>query len=680
MNPSEALKSALRDPNEEVRRQAVESLVEWPAEESLRLLIEALGDESWRVRKTAIDVVLSYPDPPRAIDELVAALHADENVGLRNSAVEALIRMGERVVPALLKHTRDPSHDVRKFVIDVLGGIGDPRAVPALIDALADPDDNVRCAAAEMLGVVGGEDSVASLLENLRRDDLLLQFSSLQAISNIGKPVPLEEIAPLLEKPLLRKAVYECLGNIPDLRAVDLLVKGVCDRSNVNHEAAAMALVNLFHHAPTPEFRRTLEARVKDRIGPVQAARLAEDLENAPLGRRIPIVELLGLAADPSAALALLEAAVDEEVQRDAIAALVRMGAPAGEKLTREFSRLQGGRRAIACVALGEIGCLNAERAMIAALEDEPAVSAAAATALGKLGAVRAVKPLSRLLEGRSEDVQEAAVGALVSIARRHHAEVVARIKPCACDAIAVLRANAVRILGEIGIEEGIETIQMAAKDESPVVRRTALEALGRIDFARFEEVFALALTDESAEVRQLTAALWGASHHSRAVEELAPMLEDEDLWVRCAAIRGLGESGDAAAIGMLRARLGADGGMEAIAALESLVRITGDAALEELCKALSHSDTEVARTAVDLMERREGPVTGAMADQVADLLWHEEAQLRLAAARFLGNRQVRGALASLAARWEEETDPEVRETIQDSMQHLGGSLTPTHV
>ena len=44
MNPSEALKSALRDPNEEVRRQAVESLVEWPAEESLRLLIEALGD------------------------------------------------------------------------------------------------------------------------------------------------------------------------------------------------------------------------------------------------------------------------------------------------------------------------------------------------------------------------------------------------------------------------------------------------------------------------------------------------------------------------------------------------------------------------------------------------------------------------------------------------------------
>ncbi len=679
MKPFKTLERALRNPDEEVRRQTVESLAEHATEDSLRLLIEALGDESWRVRKTAVDAILVYPDPPRAIDALITALHAEENVGLRNSAVEALIRMGDRVVPALLKHTHDPSHDARKFVIDVLGGIGDPRAVPALVEALEDPDDNVRSDAAEMLGAVGGEESVASLLANLRRDDLLLQFSSLQAIANIGKAVPLEEIAPLLEKPLLRKVAYECLGNVLDLRAVDLLIEGVCDRSHLNHEAASAALVGLFRQAPSAQFREAVEARVRGRIGPAQVARLVEDLEDAPLGRRIRVVELLGLAADPSATLAILDAAVSEDLQNDALAALLCIGAPAAEVLIREFPRLEGERRAIACTALGDIGRPDAQRVLLAALGDEPAVRAAAATALGKIEAVRAVEPLIGLLEDRVEEVQAAAVGALVRIGRTHRAEVLRRIKPCAGDGTAVRRANAVRILGETGGEQGIETIQMAVKDESPLVRRTALDALGRIDFARFEEIFALALTDESSEVRQLTAELWGASHHPRVIEKLAPMLGDEDLWVRCAAIRGLGESGDASAIALLRSRLGGDGGMEVIAAIESLVRVGGEAAREDLCNALYHRDAEVARTAVELLERMEGTASGAVTEQVAGLLWHEDAELRLTAARFLGNRRVRGALPSLMARWEEENDQAVRETIHDAIQRLGGPQRPTH-
>jgi HEAT repeat protein len=679
MKRFETLENAMREQDEESRRQAVESLAEDLTEDSLPLLIEALGDKSWRVRKTAVDVILAYPDPPRAIDRLIAALHAEENVGLRNSAVEALIRMGERVVPALLKHMHDPSHDARKFVIDVLGGIGDPRAVPALVEALEDPDDNVRSDAAEMLGAVGGEESLASLLANLRRDDLLLQFSSLQAIANIGKAVPLEEIAPLLEKPLLRKVAYECLGNIPDPRAVGLLLDGVCDRSQVNHETASAALVRLFHRASLAPFREAIEARVRSRIDAEQVARLVKDLEEAPLGRRICVVQLLGLAADPSATAALLEAALSEDLQNDAFAALLRIGPPAAEALIGEFPRLEGGRRAIACAVLGDIGHPDAQRVLLPALGDEPAVGAAAATALGKLGAVGAVQPLIGLLEDCAEEVQEAAVGALVSIGRTHRAEVLRRIKPCAGEGTAVRRANAVRILGDTGGEEGVEAIQMAVKDENPLVRRTALEALGRIDFARFEEIFVLSLTDESSEVRQLTAELWGASHHSRVIEKLAPMLDDEDLWVRCAAIRGLGESGDASAVALLRSRLGGDGGMEMIAALESLVRVGGEAAQEDLCNALRHRDGEVARTAVDLLESMEEAGSGAVTEQVAELLWHENAELRLTAARFLGNRQARGALPSLLVRWEEESDQAVREAIHDAIQRLGGPPRPTH-
>ena len=71
---------------------------------------------------------------------------------LRNSAVEALERLGRLAVPVLSLHMDDDDHDVRKFVVDILGNVGDAAAVPLLIKALDDPDPNVSAAAAENLG------------------------------------------------------------------------------------------------------------------------------------------------------------------------------------------------------------------------------------------------------------------------------------------------------------------------------------------------------------------------------------------------------------------------------------------------------------------------------------------------------------------------------------------------
>ena len=50
---------------------------------------------------------------------------------------------------ALLSVLETPDVDVRKFIVDILGDIGDTRAVPALIGKLDDPDENIRVAAAE---------------------------------------------------------------------------------------------------------------------------------------------------------------------------------------------------------------------------------------------------------------------------------------------------------------------------------------------------------------------------------------------------------------------------------------------------------------------------------------------------------------------------------------------------
>ncbi len=143
----------LQSPDHEVRRLAVERVSALPVDEGLPLLLERLGDASWRVRKAASERLIACPDVEAGARALIGALADGENPGRRNAAVEALVHCGSRVVPALVEATATRDSDLRKLVIDALAGIGDPQARDRLVDLLGDPDANVR---AGIPGVAGG--------------------------------------------------------------------------------------------------------------------------------------------------------------------------------------------------------------------------------------------------------------------------------------------------------------------------------------------------------------------------------------------------------------------------------------------------------------------------------------------------------------------------------------------
>jgi HEAT repeat protein len=100
---------------------------------AMDLLFRAMGDIDWRVRKTAVEALVAIGGA-HVIHGLIQALNADDNAGARNSAIEALVQIGVPSVDPLLEIVETPDPDVRKFVVDILGDIKDPRAVPALID------------------------------------------------------------------------------------------------------------------------------------------------------------------------------------------------------------------------------------------------------------------------------------------------------------------------------------------------------------------------------------------------------------------------------------------------------------------------------------------------------------------------------------------------------------------
>ena len=126
------------------------------------LLLAALGDDDWRVRKEAATVATRARATRRGRRvALVAALEETINIGLRNAAVEALVAIGPDAVAPCDRGVAALDADARKLAVEVLGGVPDARGDGALVRASKDADVNVVVAAAEALGnaALAGEEA-----------------------------------------------------------------------------------------------------------------------------------------------------------------------------------------------------------------------------------------------------------------------------------------------------------------------------------------------------------------------------------------------------------------------------------------------------------------------------------------------------------------------------------------
>ena len=252
------LRKKINSPDEEVRREAVEALINMPFSKELLLLIKrAMADMSWRVRKSAVDITATFKDDS-AISSIVQLmtelLHSEDNAGLRNSAVEGLIRLGSKAVPYLIKNITDSDHDVRKFIVDILGDIYSDKnidtvtkdnIVNALIGAAKDTDENVRLSAVEGLGKVGSSKAVDILVEILKTGDVALKFTALEALGGIGRSISMKEVYNACKDKLLKRAAYDLIGKVGGAEALKYLIEGLKDNSTSTRDAAIVALKRL---------------------------------------------------------------------------------------------------------------------------------------------------------------------------------------------------------------------------------------------------------------------------------------------------------------------------------------------------------------------------------------------------------------------------------------------------
>ncbi len=685
----EHLLAELASEDDEVRRLAVERLSTLAVEEALPALIERLGDPSWRVRKAAVERLAAVPDPARAAASLVAALADGENPGRRNAALEALTRCGAAAVPVLVEASADADVDVRKQVVDALAGIADPRAAERLRAMLEDPDANVRAAAADALGAAGSERDAEALLRAATGDpEPLVRLSALRAMARLELPVAARDLGAPLADPLLRAAVYALLGGSDDPEAIDQLLKGVVEGSRANREAAMEALVRTVARAE-PGTAERLAARIRERAGcdDGRVGDLLERLREAPLSRRLVLVQFLGLLGRPDTVAPLLEAGADEALTEVVLSALQGFGPEVETRVDAVFDQLSPEARRLAARALGRFSGAVGERRLRAALSDpDSELQAAAARSLGRRGAGDALPDLvaelasaAALEEDADPDVLAAFREALVAIAGASaDAAEVERAMVALGERLdaggASFRVAAARIMGEIGRPEDVPRIALLQSDPDERVRRVAAEALGRVAAGRAPEPLRMALADESAAVRMGAAQALAASGDPAVLEDLGRLSLDDDEAVRAAVMRAIGtwalgggEASVARALPVLSSGL-EEGGPVAIAALEALQGFGGAEAVRLARASLGAEDPELTLAAVACLCQHAGP---ELLEDLFPLVSHDHWSVRAQVVQVLAERGVERGVPVLLRRLEREQDDFVRDAILDALRRL---------
>jgi len=663
---TEAIVNSLSSPDEETRRIAVVTLASFALEETAPLLFRAMGDTSWRVRKEAVEVFLSSHDAEHFIGALFDLLGSEDNAGMRNSAAEALTRLGKSSLPVLAAHAQDSDTDVRKFVVDILGAVGDPSSVQLLVSALADSDPNVATAAAENLGSIGCAEAIPPLLAALSRDDITFRYTILEALGKIGEPLPLQAVAPFLAEGLLKKAVYECLGSVAGADAAPLLVKGLAESGKSVREAAAKALVAIRDRAPDEWLHNAGDALLEALAGTSVVERLLALLETPDIILRRALVRIFGLIGDPRAAGAILRSCRNEQLLPDCIPALRSLGTVTIAFLEEEFCRADEGERATILRLCSEMGMRESVPLLRKAMDaPSPQVREAAVRAVGRIGLVDLIPEIAALLGDFDQDVRLAALETLALLAELDAASVgrIATSLSVADDPDK--RRDAAYLCGVL--RDG-DRLSLLLKDEDDLVRRTAVQRLAGFGNGDAIHHLTMALTDENSGVRIAAATTLGETGRQEAVDPLVLVMADPDPWVRCASLRSMGKiGGDVALAAIENALTGADG-LVSLAALDALRHFDTEKSRELARRATSSSDGDVVKVAIEILTELDD---SWLEEHGEEFLCYPHWDVRNIIVRYLAEKRGREVVPLLRRRLEKETDDLVKGRIVEILERF---------
>jgi HEAT repeat protein len=650
------------------------------------LMFELLGDKDWRVRKTIVDGFVRDPSG-EVIERLLDALGDPENAGRRNSATEALVRIGDATVPMIVQRLRRrPDVDVRLSLVNLLGDLRSDDGFNVLRETLEDETDvNVASSIISSIGKFRDAAAIPHLMRVLQREDVWLKFHAVEALGEIGDRAALPAVLPLYAEKSLRKPVLEAIGKIGDVGTVNFLLRIIAEEEKLNL-TALRALVRIAE-ASKPRIvekneRELIQRNFRSAFPASKIEPLIEQAQStAKRDVRMFILKFLGWSGDERAIPVLLSSLDQPETAEVAAQALIDFGPLAISPILDALQNAQEDEvialllRVINAVGSGEsigavIPFLDHENSMIRRLAIET---------IGELMDPRPIDYLLAKLDDADVASQQAAVNAvsaLVGAFPEIKADVLAKIRRLQQSRSVPTKLNSLSIYVNIQGEGYPDELLLASKDSDPMIRQKAVSLMGRFSEERFADQLVLSLADESAAVRLAAINAVVRLRPEKGLEPLISSLEDGDVWIRTAAAQALGEYRHPAAIEPLMRHLESDLPPVRIAAIEALGKSGQGSVRNVLFRCTADHDVEIRRAAVLALARVPGEdVFRRLHDSLADQDW----RIRAAAAASLGMRGDAKALPALH-RALEDGDTYVQESAAVALDKIPDRSSFAHL
>jgi HEAT repeat protein len=604
----------LESPEENVRLAAVQTLAKTNIAEPEQMLVKALGDRSWRVRRAAVDGLAAISGSTLATSLLRSLREEHRNPSVLNGVLQVLSHGKVDIVPALIDCLNSEDEDLRIYAALALGEQKDIRAIPALRMALQDSNSNVQYHAIDALAHLQSIDAVEDLVSIACGGDFFLAFPALDALKSISLTEAnssklafvATKLLPLLGDELLIVAVVDTLAFLGDASVVPAIA-ALLNQPDPPVSNLVNAIGNLHdryenaYHEGDYIADLAFAAITKQGID-----NLLANVHNAkPEELRATILLLSRCDANPEAASALTRLLGEEIVRGTVIEALVRYGKRVTHLLIEQLSSEDLEVQRAAVIALGRIGDSTAVPALTKLLvqsgsnseKNHPEISCAplpelmvvTANALAQIGDRRAFDTLLTLIGHHDSAVRLAAVAALNSLG---HPDMLNRMITLLQDTDAYVRESAVKIAGYFAFNECVNLLLERCHDPSEDVRKAALELIPYLENAPVLPTLIDALEAETPKVRAAAARALGQMDCTLAYPHLLKALQDKDLWVRYYAAKAIGWNGYAEAIDILANLARLDHSMIVrIASVEALGQIGGSRVVSFLAPIVEDSN-----------------------------------------------------------------------------------------
>ncbi len=238
----------------EMRKQAIKILLFVSGKKVVDIIGDIL-DREVKIEKNDFQEFVSLLDQ-NAIGPFVNLLNELKSVHARKTVVDALVSLGPKDVPSLLKGLKHPEWHVVRNIIFILREIGDATAVEHIKIAIKHEDSRVRKEAVRALGEMGGENALRIIYECLDDEDIRVRKASLAAIGHMSndnaKRIIIEQIlkASFAGKELDEKKEYfRVLVQWNDESIYDFCIKTITKKSFWNrarhYETKACAAYSL---------------------------------------------------------------------------------------------------------------------------------------------------------------------------------------------------------------------------------------------------------------------------------------------------------------------------------------------------------------------------------------------------------------------------------------------------